>query len=73
MEYRLGILNQFFGPLYLDEINAQHVISYRRSREEAGVRYSTVNREQAVLGSLFERFDEWNELGTYLTVRVKIP
>lgn len=71
--YHLKWFKQYFKDLTLDAITPQHVFGFRKWRESQGVKYSTVNRDQAVLCSLFNRFEEWNEMGTVLKSRVKLP
>lgn len=63
----------FFGAYWLHDITPQLVKDYRKAREKEGVVFSTVNKEQGILSSLFGRFKEWNATGGVFADKIKIP
>lgn len=62
----------FFGKYFLHDISPLMVKEWRKSREQT-VSFATVNKEQAILSSLFERFKEWNAVGGIFADKVKLP
>lgn len=66
-------LNMYFGDYFLHNITPQMVKDFRKTREAEGVSFATVNKDQAILSSVFERFGDWNALGGVLADRVKLP
>lgn len=61
----------FFGNYFLHDITPIMVKEWRKSREKE-VSFATVNKEQAILSSLFERFKEWNAVGNMFEDKVKL-
>lgn len=68
----MSALVPFFGTYYLHDITPQLVKDWRKEREK-DVTFATVNKNQAILSSLFERFKEWNAVGGILSDKVKLP
>lgn len=62
----------FFGTYCLHDITPQHVKDWRTAREKE-VTFATVNKNQAILSSVFERFREWNAVGGIFADKVKLP
>lgn len=62
----------FFGSYYLHDITPQLVKDWRKAREKE-VTFATVNKNQAILSSMLERFKEWNAVGGIFADKVKIP
>jgi hypothetical protein len=62
----------FFGSYYLHDITPQLVKDWRKTREKDGVSFATVNKNQAILSSVFERFKEWNAVGGMFADKVKL-
>jgi integrase len=62
----------YFGTYYLHDITPQLVKEWRKEREKT-VTFATVNKNQAILSSLFERFKEWNAIGGIFADKVKLP
>lgn len=62
----------FFGSYYLHDIPPQLVKDWRKWREK-DVTFATVNKNQAILSSVFERFREWNAVGGVFADKIKLP
>lgn len=66
-------LKAYFKDRLLDTFTVEHVKQWRYDSERL-VKFNTVNRRQAFLNSLFERFNYWNKLGLSAPVKpVKMP
>lgn len=67
------ILKSYFKNMPLDSFTVEHVKQWRYDSERL-VKFNTVNRRQAFLHSLFERFSYWNKLGASSPLKpVKLP
>lgn len=67
----LGNLNKFFGEYYLDAITVNTIKLYNAARLEVEqVAAATINRERAVLSSLFSMFKQWSKDGALKPVRL---
>lgn len=73
LTYYGAALVPFFGSYYLHDITPQLVKDWRKWRDKEGVTFATVNKNQAILSSLLERFKEWNAVGGIFADKVKIP
>ncbi len=60
--YRYRMLKEYFRNKYLDELNEEDVLRFRRERESAGVSGATINRDQAIISSTFNRLRKWKKL-----------
>jgi len=68
-KYYLGYLKKFFAGRHLDTITYVDVQRYRAIREKT-VKPSTVNKEHAVITSLFNKMKEWKRMGAIKPVRL---
>lgn len=67
------ILKAYFKDMPLDAFTVEHIKQWRYDSERI-VKFNTVNRRQAFLHSLFERFSYWNKLGASSPIApVKLP
>ena len=62
-------MKRWFKGKYLDEITYVTVVQFRAKFKVI----STANRYTAEIMSVFDRMEEWNELGNILTNKVKLP
>jgi integrase len=64
----VGSLKRAWTGRYIDSITPMDVLAYRKQYSP-----STANRHHAVITSLFNRLEEWNDLGNVFQRPVKLP